>query len=102
MIILFIDKISLVKEFFKFFILFNRIKLVIKFSIAGDFNQLATIDDRIQKYIKYNFNNKNFIALNKLCNNNQLELSYGRRSDNVFINMCKFKNINIIDILFLN
>ena len=46
----FVDEISMVKEiFYKFFVMIQRIKPNIKFIIAGDFNQLPPINDRIQK-----------------------------------------------------
>ena len=100
---IFIDEISMVKEvFYKFFIMLKRIKPDIKFIIAGDFNQLPPIDDRIQENIKYAFDYKNSVALKELCNNNKLELSNCRRSDNVLFNMCKFENINKIDISLFN
>ena len=100
---IFIDEISMVKEvFYKFFIMLKRIKPDIKFIIAGDFNQLAPIDDRIQENIKYEFDYKNSVALKELCDNNKLELSNCRRSDNVLFNMCKFENINKIDISLFN
>ena len=95
---IFIDEISMVKEiFYKFFIMLKRIKPNIKIIIAGDFNQLSPIDDRIQENINYEFNYKNSIALKELCDCNMLELSKCRRSDDVLFNMCKFENINSID-----
>ena len=89
---IFIDKISMVSEnFYKFFIMLKRIKPNIKLIIAGDFNQLTPIDDRIQENIDYEFDYKNSIALKELCDNNKLELNKCRRSDDILYNMCKFE-----------
>ena len=96
---IFIDEISMVKEiFYKFFIMVKRIKPNVKFIIAGDFQQLPPINDRIQEKIEYEFNYKSSVALKELCDYNMLELSTCRRSDDILFNMCKFENINKINI----
>ena len=95
---IFIDEISMVKEvFYKFFVMLKRIKPNTIFIIAGDFNQLPPIDDRIQENIDYEFDYKNSLALKELCDFNMLQLSKCRRSDDILYNMCKFENINNID-----
>ena len=95
---IFIDEISMVKEvFYKFFVMLKRIKPNTKFIIAGDFNQLPPINDRIQENIDYEFNYKNSLALKELCDFNMLQLSKCRRSDDILYNMCKFENIDKID-----
>jgi hypothetical protein len=87
----------MVKEiFYKFFVMIQRIKPTIKFIIAGDFNQLPPIKDRIEQ-IGYEFNYKGSVALKELCNFNKLELTKCRRSDDILFNMCKFENINSIE-----
>ena len=48
---LFIDEISMLQEIFsKFFIMIKRIKPNLKFIIAGDFNQLPPVKNRIWQY----------------------------------------------------
>jgi DNA replication protein DnaC len=95
---IFIDEISMVKEvFYKFFVMLKRIKSNTIFIIAGDFNQLPPINDRIQENIDYEFDYKNSLALKELCDFNMLQLSKCRRSDDILYNMCKFENINDID-----
>lgn len=89
---LFIDEISMVPEiFYKFFIMLKRIKPDLKFIIAGDFNKLTPINDRIN--INNEFNYANSQALFELCDFNKLELTKCRRSDDVLFNMCRFDNI---------
>jgi ATP-dependent exoDNAse (exonuclease V) alpha subunit len=96
---IFIDEISMVNEiFYKFFTMIRRIKPNIKFIIAGDFQQLPPINDRIQENLTYEFNYKNSVALKELCDSNLLQLSKCRRSDDILYNMCKFENINNIDV----
>jgi superfamily I DNA and/or RNA helicase len=95
---IFIDEISMVKEiFYKFFVMIKRIKPTIKFIIAGDFQQLPPINDRIENK-DYEFNYKSSVALKELCDFNKLELTTCRRSDDILFNMCKFENINNIDV----
>ena len=65
----------------------------VKFIIAGDFNQLPPVNDRIGE----NFNYKNSQALKELCDFNKLELSKCRRSDDKLFEMCKFENIMNIE-----
>jgi ATP-dependent exoDNAse (exonuclease V) alpha subunit len=97
---IFIDEISMVKEiFYKFFIMVKRIKPNIKFIIAGDFQQLPPINDRISED---EFDYESSLALKELCDFNKLELTKCRRSDDKLFNMCKFENINNIDIKDFN
>jgi chromosomal replication initiation ATPase DnaA len=71
---IFIDEISMVKEiFYKFFVMIKRIKPTIKFIIAGDFQQLPPINDRIENK-DHEFNYKSSVALKELCDFNKLEL----------------------------
>ena len=91
---IFVDEISMVKEiFYKFFIMLQKMKPELKFIIAGDFNQLEPVNDRIGS----NFDYKNSQALLELCDFNKLQLSKCRRSDDILFNMCKFENIMNID-----
>ena len=91
---IFVDEISMVKEiFYKFFLMLKRIKPNLKFIIAGDFNQLKPVNDRIGSRFDYS----NSQALLELCDFNKLQLSICRRSDDVLFNMCKFENIMNID-----
>jgi ATP-dependent exoDNAse (exonuclease V) alpha subunit len=89
---IFIDEISMVQEiFYKFFIYLQRAVPNLKFIIAGDFNQLLPVKDRI-----HNCNYKNILALHELCNGNKLILTKCRRSDDTLFNMLLPENINKI------
>ena len=56
---IFMHQISMLKDvFFIFIYMLKRIKPDIKLFIAGDLNQLAPIDYRIQKYIKKSLTKK--------------------------------------------
>jgi len=93
----------MVKEiFYKFFVMLKRIKPDMKFIIAGDFNQLSPINDRISDNIDYEFDYKNSTALKEICDCNMIELTKCRRSDDILFNMCKFENINKIDTSVFN
>ena len=87
---LFIDEISMLQEiFYKFFIVIKRIKPNLKFVIAGDFNQLPPVKDRIGE----SFNYSQSQALLELCDFNKVQLSKCRRSDGFVVN---FETINTI------
>ena len=77
----------------------KRIKPNIKFIIVGDFQQLPPINDRISED---EFDYESSLALKELCDFNKLELTECRRSDDKLFNMCKFENINNIDIKDFN
>jgi 5-methylcytosine-specific restriction protein A len=80
---IFIDEISMMSEvFYKYFIVFKRMRPDIKFIIAGDFAQLLPVKERIE-----NCDYKNSIALHELCDGNRLQLSKCRRSDDTLFNM---------------
>ena len=74
--------------FYKFFIMIKRIKPNLKFIIAGDFNQLPPVKDRIGE-----FNYSNCQALLELCDFNKVQLSKCRRSDGFVVD---FDTINTI------
>ena len=64
---IFIDEISVVQEiFYKFFIYLQRANPKIKFIIAGDYNQLLPICDRLDD-CNYQYS----LALNQLCEGNE-------------------------------
>lgn len=91
---IFVDEISMVKEiFYKFFLMMKRMKPKLKIIIAGDFQQLKPVNDRIG----VNFDYANSQALLELCDYNKLQLTICRRSDDILFNMCKFENIMNID-----
>ena len=86
---IFIDEISMVAEmFYKFFIVLKRCKPNIKFIIAGDFNQLLPVNDRVGE-VDY----KNSSALHELVDGNRIQLSKCRRSDDVLFKMLNPKKI---------
>ena len=86
---IFIDEISMVHEhFYKFFITLRRIKKNIKFIIAGDFEQLLPVNDRIE------CDYKTSPALYELCDGQRLQLSKCRRSDDSLFNLLDPSNIS--------
>jgi hypothetical protein len=89
---IFIDEVSMMSEmFYKFFIVLKRMCPKIKFIIAGDFDQLLPVKDRIE-----GCNYKDSMALHELCDGNRLELTKCRRSDATLFNMLRPQNINNI------
>ena len=89
---IFIDEISMVQEiYYRFFIYLNRANPNIKFIIAGDFEQLSPVKDRVKKC-----DYKNSLALHELCDGNKLQLTKCRRSDDTLFNMLLPENINNI------
>lgn len=90
---IFIDEISMVHEiFYKFFIGLKRMIPEIKFIVAGDFEQLLPVKDRLK-----NCYYANSLALKELCDGNMLMLSKCRRSDDTLYNMLLPHNIDKIN-----
>jgi ATP-dependent exoDNAse (exonuclease V) alpha subunit len=84
-----IDEISMVSErFYNFFIVLKRLNPDVKFIIAGDFNQLLPVNDRVG-----DCDYKNSSALHELVNGNRLQLSNCRRSDRLLFDMLNPKTI---------
>jgi hypothetical protein len=84
------DEMSMTPEvFYKFFITLKRVKPNLQFIVAGDFNQLLPVCDRIE-----NCDYENSAALYELVNGNRLTLTTCRRSDPTIYNMCLSENIN--------
>ena len=77
--------------FYKFFCIIKRLKPDIKFIIAGDFEQLQPVNDRIGK-----FEYKNSCCLYELVDGNRIQLTKCRRSDDTLFNMLLPENINNI------
>ncbi len=91
---IFIDEISMVQEiYYKFFIYLKRANPKIKFIIAGDFEQLLPVKDRVGLYCDY----KCSLALHELCSGNKLLLTKCRRSDDTLFNMLLPGNIDKIN-----
>ena len=83
------DEMSMTPEvFYKFFITLKRVKPDIQFIMAGDYNQLLPVCDRIE-HCDY----ENSAALYELVNGNKLTLTTCRRSDTSIYNMCLAQNI---------
>ena len=81
---LFNDEISMLQEiFYKFLIVIKRIKPNLKIIIAGDFNQLLPVKDRIGE----SFNYSKCHALLELCDFNKVQLSKCRRSDGFVVDL---------------
>jgi ATP-dependent exoDNAse (exonuclease V) alpha subunit len=77
-----VDEISMVPEmFYKFFLSMKRIKPKLKFIIAGDFEQLLPVKDRVE-----GCDYKGSHALWELCDGQRLQLSNCRRSDQRLFN----------------
>ena len=74
---LFFDETSMVHEmFYKFFSLVKRKYPHIKFIIAGDFEQLLPVKDRVEKC-----DYKNSGILHELCDGRRIQLTKCRRAD---------------------
>ena len=80
------------KILYKFFIYLQRANPKIKFIIAGDYNQLLPIGDRLED-CNYQYS----LALNQLCEGNKYILSKCRRSDDTLFNMLLPENIGKSD-----
>ena len=84
----FVDEISMVQEhFYKFFITLKNVRPELKFIIAGDFEQLLPVNDRVE------CDYKTSPALFELCDGRRLQLSKCRRSDDTLFNMLNPSNI---------
>ena len=74
-----VDEISMVHEiFYKYLLVLQRMKPNLKFIIAGNFDQLLPVKDRVSD-VDY----ENSVALHDLCEGNKLKLETCRRSDDV-------------------
>jgi ATP-dependent exoDNAse (exonuclease V) alpha subunit len=74
-----VDEISMVHEIFhKYLLVLQRMKPNLKFIIAGNFDQLLPIQDRVS-----NVDYESSVALHDLCEGNRLKLMTCRRSDDV-------------------
>ena len=90
-----VDEISMAIEiFYRFMISIKENNPKLKFIICGDFDQLPPIND----YKNYNY--KNSLVLNRLCDNNRVVLSECRRADNTLFRLCETLDVkNCKDIL---
>jgi hypothetical protein len=73
--------------FYKCFITLKRVRPNLKFIIAGDFEQLLPVNDRVR------CDYKNSPALHKLCDGRRLQLTKCRRSDDTLFKLIHPKNI---------
>jgi len=88
-----VDEVSMLQEmFYKFLCSVSRAFPNIRFILAGDFNQLEPVNDRV-----VNCDYKNSIALHELAGGNRVQLSKCRRSDDTLFNLIKPENIPTID-----
>ena len=86
---IFIDEISMVHEiFYKYFIVLKRMRPDLKFIIAGDFNQLEPVNDRVK-----NCDYMNSTALYELSDGQRLQLSKCRRADDSYFKLIHPSNI---------
>jgi ATP-dependent exoDNAse (exonuclease V) alpha subunit len=84
---IFIDEVSMLhSNFYKILMVIKKLKQC-KLIISGDFNQLDVIND-VQKY-----DYKSTCIIKELCDNNNLQLTKCRRSDDKLFNMIQFDNI---------
>ena len=87
-----IDEVSMMCEkFYKFFIMLKKMRPDIKFIVAGDFEQLLPVKDRVE-----NCDYKNSAALFELCDGYRLQLVTCRRSDDELFKMLLPDNIEKI------
>jgi GTPase SAR1 family protein len=84
---IFVDEVSMLhSNFYKILMIIKKLKKC-KLIISGDFNQLDVIHD-LQKY-----DYKDASILKELCDNNLIQLSKCRRSDDTLFNLINFDNI---------
>jgi energy-coupling factor transporter ATP-binding protein EcfA2 len=84
---IFVDEVSMLhSNFYKILMIIKKLKNC-KLIISGDFNQLDVIHD-LQKY-----DYKDASILKELCDNNLIQLSKCRRSDDTLFNLINFDNI---------
>jgi ATP-dependent exoDNAse (exonuclease V) alpha subunit len=85
----FIDEVSMMHEiFYKFFCTLKRLRPELKFIIAGDFRQFLPVADRVE-----GCNYENSSALKELCDDNMIQLTKCRRSDDRLFTKCLPENI---------
>lgn len=83
-----VDEISMVHElFYKYLLVLQRLKPNLKFIVAGNFDQLLPVKDRIE------CDYENSVALHDLCEGNRLKLAICRRADDVCFKKCHPSNI---------
>lgn len=89
-----IDEISMVKEiFYRFFTIIRRYAPKLKYIVIGDFKQFKPVEDI------YKGDYLNSVALHKLCDGNQVNLTTCKRSDAELFNIySNDKNIENIDL----
>jgi len=84
---IFVDEVSMLhSNFYKILMVIKKLKQC-KLIISGDFNQLDVIND-VQKY-----DYKSTCIIKELCDNNNLQLTKCRRSDDKLFNLIQFDNI---------
>ncbi len=84
---IFVDEVSMLhSNFYKILMVIKRLKQC-KLIISGDFNHSDVIND-VQKY-----DYKSTCIIQELCDNNNLQLTKYRRSDDKLFNLIKFDNI---------
>lgn len=84
-----VDEISMVHEiFYKYLLVIQKLKPDLKFIIAGNFDQLLPVKDRIE-----NCDYENSVALHDLCHGNRLKLTICRRADDACFKKCHPNNI---------
>jgi len=89
---IFVDEISMAHEFmYKLFILIKHKYENVKFIIAGDFQQLLPVNDRVD------CDYKNSRALYELCDGNRIQLCKCRRADDELFKLCDPNTIMQVD-----
>jgi hypothetical protein len=91
--VIIIDEVSMMKVlFYTLFVNIKKINPKLRFIIAGDFEQLAPVEDTwVGDY-------KNSAALFELCDGNRLQLTKNRRSDPALFELCA--NVETINTAF--
>ena len=90
---LIIDEISMMHEvFYKYLLILQKMKPNIRFIVAGNFDQLLPVNDRVSRHSEFDYYNSP--ALFELCSGNRLELTKCRRADDACFKKVHPNNIS--------
>ena len=88
-----IDEISMMHEvFYKYLLILQKMKPNIRFIVAGNFDQLLPVNDRVSRHSEFDYYNSP--ALFELCSGNRLELTKCRRADDACFKKVHPNNIS--------
>ena len=88
-----IDEIRMMHEvFYKYLLILQKMKPNIRFIVAGNFDQLLPVNDRVSRHSEFDYYNSP--ALFELCSGNRLELTKCRRADDACFKKVHPNNIS--------